>query len=566
LLSGYERRGRQAELNYPDYGPSTFFTDKNTGFGVVPIDDVFVVQGVPYVGWKGGAGVCTEKFALAPGASYTLEWAIYPTTSGKYYDFINAFRKAEDRISTVAGAPGYITYGPASRRQVPSKEFVEIRNLDIGIITCLSHSADYPELHIEGIEFTNFPKEMARIKQQTTAIHRIHPRMKVIFHIAHSLYCTNDPDQFADSKVIQADGTQPSWGDGSIFGEERFKDGWKWWIFYPTPGNSFHDAMMKSVDVMMDEMGINGGFMDGFLAGYMGQWTYDGRWDGHSAIIDTNTKTIKRKIGSVLLLSQPSMIEYARKIRDKGGVVVSLHSVLTRSIANEKYIVFANECASGPQMHLAPNILALSNHSTWNEKQLYLDMLDKLHWGELFIYYSEPTFFKGMTYPSLAAKQTPITFEQIDEGLVRGKERIITMNSGVYGWNGDRRLHLVHKFDGRGVPMPNDFNSTVDGQSVRTELKFGKNESAVIEPIAVELQAASPVNVRVLQFDDAGFLLLLNGQGDANIEMFVGARSPSASFTVVADGETTTVKEKEGILTVPIKLAGLVKVTIKRTD
>ena len=27
------------------------------------------------------------------------------------------------------------------------------------------------------------------------------------------------------------------------------------------------------------------------------------------------------------------------------------------------------------------------------------------------------------------------------------------MNSGVYGWAGDRQLHLVHKFDGYGLRM-----------------------------------------------------------------------------------------------------------------
>ena len=47
------------------------------------MDDVYVIQAVPYVDWQGAAGVTTEKFALAPRASYTLEWAVYPTDSGE---------------------------------------------------------------------------------------------------------------------------------------------------------------------------------------------------------------------------------------------------------------------------------------------------------------------------------------------------------------------------------------------------------------------------------------------------------------------------------------------------
>src|SRR5204862_489478 len=156
---------------------------------------------------------------------------------GDYYDFINAFRKVEGRIGTVSGAPGFITYGPhvPLRRAVPDKDFIEKRGLKIGIIHCLAEVADDPDLEIDGIEFTDFPKEM---------------------HL--------------------------------------------------------------------------------------------------------QTRTIKRKMGSVLLLSQPSMIEFARKIRDKGGVVIVNNTVFTRSVANEKYIMFDLECASGPEQHLAPNVMALA--------------------------------------------------------------------------------------------------------------------------------------------------------------------------------------------------------------
>jgi hypothetical protein len=124
-LSGNERAGRLPILGYPDYAPSLFFNDAKSGMGVIPIDDVYVIQAEPYVE-KGLAGVCTEKFALAPGASYTLEWSIYPTGSGDYYDFINTFRKVEDRIGTVEGAPGFISWGPMNRRQVPDKDFISV--------------------------------------------------------------------------------------------------------------------------------------------------------------------------------------------------------------------------------------------------------------------------------------------------------------------------------------------------------------------------------------------------------------------------------------------------------
>ena len=581
-LSGYERQGRQAELSYPDYAPSAFFTDETCGLGIVPLDDVYIVQAVPYVNWNGAAGLADERFALPPGGSHTLEWAVYPTPSRDYYDFVNAFREAEGRIGTVKETAGFITFGPFNRRQVPDEDFVKTRGITVGIVHCLSGAADDPEVSIEGIEFMDFPEEMRLLREQAAAIHARLPGFKVVFHIAHSLYCTNRPDRFADSKVILADGRQAIWGASEPYiSKRRQEEGWTWWIYYPTPGNSFHDALMRSVDVIMGDLGFDGVFMDGFLAGYCGKWSYDTdlRWDEHSAEIDPTTKTIRRRMNSVILMSQPSMIEFARRIRDRGGVVISNNAVLTRSLASEKYIIFDNECASGPEVHLAPSVTALAAPPFSNQKEMYLDVLDKLSWGELFIHYGERI---RLDYPSLAAKQFPITFEEIRPGLVRGRERIVTSNPGVYGWPGDWRLHLVHKFDARGAPVPNDFVTTVDASGVRTEVALDRHQSAVIEPVPATLEVEGPVNARIVAYDGTGIHLALNGQGSATLRLFVGTRYPDkregvftggginpaqigvgAPYSVNVGGKVQQIEERDGTLTVPVQLAGRTELLVR---
>jgi hypothetical protein len=188
-LSGYERIGRQVELTYPDYGPSVFFTDETTGMGIIPIDDVFVLQGVTYVDWQGAAGVCTEKFALAAGSSYTLEWAVYPTASGDYYDFINAFRTAEGRISTVDGSVAFITTTPhvPTRRELADQEFIEFRQLKYGLMHSISEIEDDANLHLEGIEiFRDFPKEMNLIREQVAGTHALYPDVRMLQHVART--------------------------------------------------------------------------------------------------------------------------------------------------------------------------------------------------------------------------------------------------------------------------------------------------------------------------------------------------------------------------------------------
>lgn len=580
FLGGFEGPVR-AEAGTADlFSPSVFVTDSRTGLGIVPVDDVFIVQSVLYNEPR-VVGLGTEKFALAPGASHTLEWAVYPTGSKDYYDFVNAFRTVEGRIGTVDGGLGFITYGPMNRRQVPGEEFFERRGIKYAILHSMGRAADDPQVSLEGVEFMDFPKEMDLLRRQATAFHHRHPLRKIMFHIAHSLYLTPKPERFADSRVIGADGKQAVWQASEPYvTKQRQREGWTWWIYYPTPGNRFHDLLLKSVDVMMDELGMDGAFMDGFNAGYQGQWTYDGRWDGHSAEIDRATKTITRKIGSVLLLSQPSMLEFARKIRDKGGVVIANNTMLTRSIANEKHIIFDQEVASGPHLHFGPSVTALGRGPFASEKEIYLDMLDKLAWGELFAYYLERLELAG---PSLAAFQYPMTFEEIRAGLVRGPQRIVTSNPGVYGWPGSRDLHLVRKFDARGVPAAHSYLTTVDAGSVRTELRFEKNESAVIEKIPVQIEAAAPVNALVTRYTGDGCALLLHGQGDATLNMFVGTTYPDKRagvfkdgginpadiqagdlYRVTVNGKTETRKEIDGTLLVPLTLAGETNISITR--
>ena len=174
-------------------------------------------------------------------------------------------------------------------------------------------------------------------------------------------------------------------------------------------------------------------------------------------------------------------------------------------------------------------------------------------------------------FPEMVAAGTGygVCGRAIRSGLVRGKERIVTMNSGVYGWPADRHLHLVHKFDARGAPASHSFLTTVDRDGVRTELEFGEHESAVIEPIPVTLEASTPVNLRVLQYeyvDDSLVLtILLNGQGEATLDVFVGRKyfPGSDRYRVTTGAETTTVAEEDGSLRVPLRLQGQVQVTVE---
>jgi hypothetical protein len=543
--------------------PTIFLSRGNLGLGLVALDDVFIVQSMATV--QGAAATLhTDTFALDKNASYTLEWAVYPTASSDYYDFVNQVRRDERRNGTVDGAPGFITKSLGDRRSIPTQESVKLRNIKYGIIHGLAYLADDPGLTVDGIDFIDFPKERKLLTEQIAATRKAHPGMKILFHIAHSLYTTNKPDRiFPDSRVIDASGKQTVYAPNPFpwISKERFAQGWDEYIYYPTLDNSFGRTMLKTVDVIMDEIGADGPYMDGFLWAYGGEYTYD-RWDGHTAEIDPKTKTIRRKMGSVLLLSQDALIAFCRKIHDKGGVVIANNSVITRTIAREKYLLFERECYSEPDLHLTPTPMTLSLPSVIvDEPDIYRDILNKLAWGSLYIYYEEVP----VTHPSVPAQMYPITFEEIRSGYVKGRERLITMHSGLYGWHGNKDLHFVYLYDTRGACIPHSFLTTVDAAAVRTQVDLAKDQCAVVKRIPLGIQSTTSVNLRVTKYDAGVIELAASGSGSAVLTVQSGEFSvkPTAEYVCkVGVNEQRVAADAAGTLAIRLELNGQMNVGI----
>ena len=557
-LAGYKGVGVRRE----ECSPSVFVANDKVGIGIVPADDVYIVHSEVY-SRRGAAGVSTDRFALGPGASYTLEWSVYPNRTGDYYDFLNAFRKHEGRIGTVEGGLDFANMSMSDRTLRMSPEFVRRRNLRYATLMCLSHPVDDPEISIEGIEFMDFPGEMAVLKEKMAELHAACPDVKGMFHVAHSLYVTDRPDErFPDSRVVDRNGKQALWEDArySYISKKRQDAGWKWWIFYPTPGNSFHDALMKSADVMMDELGCRGVFTDGLMHGYISKYTFD-RWDGHTAEIDPETKTIQRKMGSVLLLSQPSVVEFVRKINAKGGAVIANNCVITRTFAREKVIV--NREVIGPDSQLAPTVVCLGLPSAYlkDSTALYPDLLKALDYGSLYFLCGVGPQVRA---DSLAARMYPITCEEIRSGMVKGPERIVTARSGVYGWQGSADLAFVCHYDGRGVRMPHTFVSTAGAAGARTQVDLAENGSAVLERIPVSIGTTAPVNVTVTRYDTSGLELALHGRGKVRITLRSGAFpvAPETPYRVSATTDRTQTSDAAGTLSFDLDLDGPLAVSV----
>ena len=552
-------------------GLTAFVHAGDSGVGIVALDDLYQLQQNRRFE-NGLAELRTQDFGLDKGASYTIEWAVYPTATNDYYDFINQVRKDEGLNRRVEGSFAFV-----DRREPPAKERMELLNLKYTSIGCLDHPPDDPPVALEGIEFMEYPQECKLLKETFAKTKQMYPGVKVMFHVAHGLYVTNKPKElFGDSLVIKADGKMIDYGNRNdayyrkYFGEQRVKEGYRWYIFYPTMENSFGKAMIEAMEYMVNEIGATGMWADGFVSGYAqvggntGGYSYD-RWDGHSVDIDPATKLVTRKKTCVAWASLPVLVESVRIVEAAGGVTLtnSGHNAGSRALWTENII---SSCEGSREaviaLHLGRAAASLSSPAP-TARDSYRDILAKLDLGSLYFWYRH-----SMDHKTLVEHMYPITLESAYPGTIRGEERIVTKNSGIHGWRGDKGLHVVYLYDARGFLIRNNFVSTADGAGVRTELKLKKDESAAVAKIPVTLAAPAPVNVNVRRYDGEAIRMALNGRGEATVTIRDGEFSikPGAVYRVMVGPRGSDVKASDdAVLSITISLNGPAVLTVSRS-
>lgn len=542
LLSNYlDLNGHGAVSCSPVPNPSIFASVDGQGIGLVALDDVYLEHYATYFE-SGAAGIRDHTFALDAGASYTLEWAVYVNATGDYYDFINDVRRDLGVNRRIAGSFAFI-----DRREAPAREYVERRGLAYVSVGCLGHPPDNPGLSLEGVEFVSYPQEMALLKELFAETRERFPGIQTMFHIAHSLYTTNTPGElFPDARVVDAGGQQTMYGGDNpeyyarYFSKEHVDAGYRWYIFYPTMTNSFGKAMLDAIDVMLGEIGCTSMFADGFTHGYGGRFTYNA-WDGHTADIDPETKTISRQYASVNLLAQDVLVRVARKVEAAGGVVVCNSYPGTRTLHNEN-VLYCIESASGDaqlvRLHLVPGPTALGNHvrlQSGSPRDIYDDIRSKLQYGGLYFYYGEG----DVPHPLATVHMYPITPTELHEGWVKGEERIITTIPGVHGWPGNGDLHRVYRYDGRGREAGHGWYSTVRNGEASTRITPAVNELAIIERVPMTMESDAPVNVLIRQYDKDVIRLDVRAQIESRLTVRNGA------FPVIAGNRYAVTRGEE---------------------
>ncbi len=456
---------------YSPANPSVHLSLTDQGLGLLAEDDVLRNQARLYCTTEPPvAGLRTEMLRLGPGESYTLRWSIWPVAGPDYFDFVNLVRADWGANFTVPGA--WTFFHPDAILAQPTEQIRnDFRRLGIRFACYCGGWVDpRQDRHRIGFgtgvlddywgDFRN------RLQRAAARIREACPEVKVlVYYDTQRDTAETGHDRFRDSWLVNP-ADQPlstEWGGAYSLT----------WSMVATLDNSFGRAMLEAIDRYRGEIGADGLYWDEMEGVAYGAplITYN-MSDGHSGLVDPKTYALQREIGITTLLGEQHRLAAIDRARRDGGMVMGNGPACTRAML-----------ATG-----VPRMVEIQHNDYW----CYEGNL-----GTPLGYLSSRTDFANVvralqmaclpvgtryTYTHEISRYLfPFTPIELHAGYLLGRERIITLHSGSYGWPGESCRVAVHYFDRDGKLIRTDQPAS---RTLRTEVKVGAGEAVVIQRLS----------------------------------------------------------------------------------
>ena len=453
---------------YNPWNPTLFVpTSTTSGVGLVAVDDVFRNQlRLSRNAVTRTASLRTDLLCLAPGATYAMVWHVYRTDTADYWDFLDTLRR--DRRAndvTLRGAliwfrpDDILARSPESLRDALAAQNVAVASSSGGWVD--PQRQDSPPRIGFGTEVLAepFAAYRDRIRAAVAKLHAARPGLRVLLYFDAQRDSTPDAaTRFADSLLY----SEPHRPERSDFGG-RFTLSWS---MVPTIGNTFGDALAPVVRAMR-ALGADGLYWDEMDAvEYSMPRLTTAQWDSHTCRLDADGNVLA-KLGLANLLSDPLKARLAADTFVLGNSPPTTRRMQERP--DLRMVEAQHNDAWGAFAHLTTPLGYLGSWLDWPRVRAKIDEGVLVAGGSL----DRPVPF--------IARLFPFTPEHLRPGVLRGRERIVTTRSGVYGWPDAGRAPRVYRYDAQGGEHPADWSiERRDGRlSVRVEL--GPDEAAVIE-------------------------------------------------------------------------------------
>ncbi len=462
------------DRNHAPANPTVHLGSGDHGLGLVAEDDILRNQASLFVDSQAKiAGLETTMLCLQPGGSQTLEWSIYPVASPEYYDFINLVRQDWGSNFTIEGA--WCFFGPDDIINMPADRLAE--RLDrLAVRYACSWGGWVDAKHDR--KRIGFGTEVAsgywadyrrRLKEATAKLHQVRPGLKVLIYYDSQRDTYDDAGtRYADSRLTDARGLHGVTDWSGIYSRT--------WSMVATLDNQFGRGMLDLVDVYMDQIGADGLYWDEMEnVAYGAPLLSFAQPDGRSAILDPKTWTIQQECGVTTLLGESHRLAVIDKVRRKGGTLMGNGPAATRAILGRR----------------VQRMVEIQHNDTWCYEG---------HLGTLLGYASSPKEFAnvrralGMAMLLVGVRLDydyevnrylyPLTPIEIQSGYLLGRERIVTMHSGSYGWPGRETVPCtVQRFNGQGK-LTSSTPAVAGPGAQRVKLDLVADEIAVIERAA----------------------------------------------------------------------------------
>ena len=394
---------------------------------------------------NGSEGDDSPTTNAAARGSYALHWSIYVVGSDDYYDFINRVREDWGVNTTILGAYSWrqarstAHISPETMRDCVAKSGVRYICIWSNPTAKEAKGSPYVAIGAGG----HHPKadaarggHLAWLKAAAQRVHEAKVDAKILLMtncFLNSVVEESDPATYRDSWYRNV--------GGKMMMYRRAANRFPTYLIYPTPGNSWGKRFAELLDYYVEECGADGIYWDEMTACGPNRKLTWGQWDGHSAQIDPEAKTIERLVGIVALMSSQYRRAQVEHLRAMGK------------------FVHANGAPETTTLQTACN-------SRMVETKFVPVRVRELHLTTPFAYtYGTPTVRKirerlergalccrsrlGPDPQPIMTHLFPFSPMELHAGWIKAKERIVTCRSGAFGWEGSFRAR-VWRFDAKG--------------------------------------------------------------------------------------------------------------------
>lgn len=485
--------------------PTIFLAGAGGSLGLVMEDDVSRLRFKPVLSVPGRqAEFQVTGFTLDVGKSYTLRWTIYLLGAGaSYFHFINRVRQDWRTDFPIQGPFAFFDLSsPLLSDPMRLKSYLKRKSLRI---VALSPWLDYDPGSFDRV----WPREeyKERVQRAIRTLKEADPGIQCLGSIETD-WVTIYPERIKGGEKLPVagpgahgvltaeqtaviDNANLPWKDsvkrnanGNLTLELYISGGKPQTSLsvYPAVGNHQYDFMLGQVKFLLDEVGVDGVYIDEFSQGWDGIPHRDyTAWDGWSAEIDPKTGRIGRKYIDCSLRGVAARVNLCNYALKRGKIVVAN----TYSTSSEEQPLPVNRFAEtlsyfnpfavtdGVEPPEVPRLFSGALASpiglgilapaakTDTARRINKALITYLRHGMLYYHYDWASGEIAESGPGSGEYGSinhmfPMTIVRLEEGWIEGRERTITCVSGSYlRPQGSRPT--VHLFDLDGREKPHGF-------------------------------------------------------------------------------------------------------------